>query len=112
MIEARVIQYLGASQAIPVYAERPDNPDAEYLLVERTGKSKDNHVLHATIVIQSYADSLYRAAQISDSVEKLMEGFAALENIESTYLTLKFKISESASACWDNVVKSFLPGRL
>ena len=35
-----------------------------------------------------------------------------VENKESTYFTLKFNKSDNASACWDNVVKSFLPGRL
>lgn len=40
MIEATVISYLGTQTGIPTYAERPKQPEAEYLIVERTGSGK------------------------------------------------------------------------
>ncbi|MBQ9008187.1 MAG: hypothetical protein IJ088_02485 [Clostridia bacterium] len=80
-IEERIIRYLDTVLAVPVYAERPNSPDAEYIIVERTGGGTRNYVRTATVAIQSHADSLYRASSLCETVVTAMESITELENI-------------------------------
>lgn len=72
MIEARVIEYLTDAVGLPVYAEQPEDMPEEFLVVEKTGSSMENWIHSALIAIQSYADSMYRAAEINASVREAM----------------------------------------
>ena len=38
-------------------------------MIEKTGGGEENHIKKAMIVIQSFADSLYRAAEINEEVK-------------------------------------------
>ena len=55
MIEATIISYLidKTSAAKAVYAERPKNPPAKYIVIEKTGGGRVDRVDRATIAIQS-----------------------------------------------------------
>lgn len=81
MIEKIVMDYLTASIQVPAYMERPENPPVEYIIVEKTGSGKRNHVYTSTLAIQSYADTLYRAAALSELVRGAMEGIVALPEL-------------------------------
>ena len=97
MIEVKIIRYLTDALRMPVYAERPENPEAEYLLVERTGGGYRNCVRSATIAVQSYADSMYRAAEINQNVERAMLDFDALWGIGSCRLNSSYNFTDTDS---------------
>ena len=96
MIEEIVIGYLSDYQHIPVYAERPEEPEAEYILIERTGMTKVNHIRKATIAVQSCSTvSLDRAAEINDAVERLMEGITDLTDISRCSLNSSYNFTDT-----------------
>lgn len=97
MIEAVVIGYLDGLDNIPAYAERPEEPPEEYLIVERTGGGYMNHISRATIAVQSYADSMLRAAQVNETVEEAMRDFTDLENISRCSLNSSYNFTDTAS---------------
>lgn len=97
MIEATVISYLGTQTGIPTYAERPKQPEAEYLIVERTGSGEENLIQRVTITIQSYADSLLRAAEINKLVETAMKGITTLEDISQCKLNSSYNYTDTES---------------
>lgn len=97
MIEEVVIGYLGSALDIPVFAERPEKPPAEYLIMERTGGGKTNHISRATMAVQSYADSMLRAAQINRSVEKAMEDLPETVNISKCELNSSYNYTDTES---------------
>lgn len=97
MIEAIVISYLEQETGIPTYAERPKNPDAEYLLIERTGSGESDLIQKVTIAVQSYADSMYRAAEINELVEKTMKGITDLENISKCTKNSSYNYTDTES---------------
>ena len=97
MIETTVIAYLESAVALPVYAERPENPDAEYVLIERTGGNRRNCINRATIAVQSYADSLYRAAEINMQIEKAMRDLDSVVNISSCDLNSSYNFTDTES---------------
>lgn len=97
MIEATVISYLGTQTGIPTYAERPKQPEAEYLIVERTGSGEENLIRRATIAVQSYADTLLRAAEINKLVETAMRGITTLEDISKCKLNSSYNYTDTES---------------
>lgn len=74
MIEKTILDYLNTEMAVTAYMEEPENPPAEYLRVEKQGGGITDHVKSAVITVQSYGSSMYRAAEINQTVvEKMLE---------------------------------------
>lgn len=80
MIEKIVKDYLKEALNVGTYLEVPQN-ESTFLVVEKTGSSKDNHIFTATIAVQSCAPSLYEAAQLNESVKSAMEDIIELKEI-------------------------------
>lgn len=95
MIEETVLDYL--SEKIPVMVrmeEELDMPD-EYILVEKTGSGETNHIRRATIAVQSYAGSLYRAMQINEEVKEAMNDITALDEISRCTLNSDYDYTDT-----------------
>ena len=71
MIEQTILDYLNDTLTEPCYMEEPDEEDI-FVLLEKTGGSLSNHVYSATLAIQSYATSLYEAAELNKKVKAAM----------------------------------------
>lgn len=97
MIEATVIGYLDGLDGIPAYAERPEDPPEEYLIIEKVGGGDDNFIDKAMIAVQSYADSLFRAAEICRKVEKAMKEITDLETISRCKLNSSYNYTDTES---------------
>lgn len=73
MIEDIVLNTLGDSLGLPVFAEIPKNYPSEFYVIEKTGSSQVNHIRRATVAIQSYSTgSKYTAASMNDEVIEAM----------------------------------------
>lgn len=95
MIEETILDYLsGKIQVMVRMEEELDMPD-EYVLVEKTGGGKTNHIRRATIAVQSYADSLYRAMQINEEVKEAMEDIVALDEISRCTLNSDYDYTDT-----------------
>lgn len=97
MIEAIVIGYLDGLDGVHAYAERPEQPPAEYLLVEKTGSGYENHISHATMAVQCYADSLLRAAELCWEVETAMRGIVSVPEVSSCRLNSSYNFTDTDS---------------
>lgn len=71
MIEKTILDYLNNKLSEPCYMEEPDEKDT-FVLLEKTGSSLSNYVYSATFTIQSYATSLYEAAELNEKVKAAM----------------------------------------
>ncbi len=81
MIEKLVLDYLNSELKVPAYMEEPEHPGKSYVLLEKTGSGCTNHIRRATIAIQSYAESLYKAAALNETVKAVMEQIVELPDI-------------------------------
>ncbi|MEA4965386.1 MAG: hypothetical protein VB055_06155 [Oscillospiraceae bacterium] len=95
MIEKTVLDYLSASLSLPVKMEVPENPPEEFLVVEKTGSDVSNHIKRATIAVQSYAGSLYRAACINEDVKAATENLVALPEISKASLNSDYNFPDT-----------------
>ncbi len=96
MVEKIVKDYLQSSLGIPVRLEEEDNLGTEYVLVEKTGSSVENHIYRATLAIQSYAASLYNAAVLNERVKKAMDNMVELDDICKSDLNSDYNYSDTA----------------
>lgn len=95
MIEETILDYLSEKIQVMVRMEEElDMPD-EYVLVEKTGGGKTNHIRRATIAVQSYADSLYRTMQINEEVKEAMEDIVALDEISRCTLNSDYDYTDT-----------------
>jgi hypothetical protein len=80
MIEVTLYNYLSGVLSAPVSLEVPANADT-YVVFERTGGGAENHLLSATIAIQSVSTSMYNAIALNEEVKTAMEDIASVEDL-------------------------------
>ena len=67
----------------------------KYLLIEKTGSSRENFIDTATITIQSYAESMYEAAVLNERVKKAMDDIAVLSNVSKSELNSDYNFTDT-----------------
>ena len=96
MIEKTILDYLDQALDVPVCMERPEEPPNQYVLIEKTGSGKRNHICDATLSIQSYAPSLYEAAELNETVKTAMESAVILSEICRVSLNSDYNFTDTA----------------
>ena len=96
MLEETIIFYLTGNN-INAYAEVPKDPPDEFVIIERTGGGRVNMIDNARIAIQSYATSLYAAAQLDETVKNLMVDITALGSVCSCRLSASYNFTDPST---------------
>ena len=97
MIEKIILDYLTDKLTEPVYMEEPEAKPATFVLIEKTGGGKTNHISSATIAVQSYAPSMYEAAALNERVKAAMENAITLDEIVKVTLNSDYNYTNTAS---------------
>lgn len=95
MIENVVLKYLLSVLSVPVHFERPGQAPDKFVLIDRTGGERTNHINRATFAIQSYAPSLEQAAQLNEEVKTAMDNVAVLDEIGSSSLNSDYNFTDT-----------------
>lgn len=98
MIEKILLDYLTeALEDVPVYMEIPeDRPDA-FVVIEKTGSGKVNHLCSANIAVQSYGETMYDAAELNERVKTEMEDAVTLDEITRVELNSDYNYTDLAT---------------
>lgn len=72
MIEKIIIDHLNERLDVPAYAEMPPNPPDRFVVLDKAGSDVTNLISTDNIAIQSYAESMYNAAELNRSVKRAM----------------------------------------
>lgn len=97
MIEKSVCDYLNEVMGLPAYWEKPEEMPEEFLIVEKTGGSKTEHISTATIAVQSYAGSMYRAAELNEAVKHAMEHLIELDGVTRVELNSDYNFTDTTT---------------
>lgn len=100
MIETILYNYLNdpiTGASVPVYLMRPPTPPQKYIIIEKTGSSRNNYIDMATIAVQSYAPTLYEAAELNEEAKGLMLNAIELPEISSSKLQTDYNFTNTAS---------------
>lgn len=95
MIEEILIAYLNDNN-IPAFTEKPKELE-EYVLIEKTGSRKTNHIKTATVAIQSYSNSLYNAALLNELLKDTMEDITEENNVSSCKLNSDYNFTDTTT---------------
>lgn len=95
MIELIVFEYLKKKLSVPVFMEKPENAPEEYVLIEKTGSSEEDYIMNAMVIIQSYSNSLYGAASLSEKVKEIMRNIVSLKEISSVKINSDYNYTDT-----------------
>lgn len=95
MIEEIVLNHLKAMLRVPVYMEQPVEPEASFVLLEKTGSRRQNLVKSATLAVQSYAPSLVEAADLNEAVKAAMDNSVDLPEICKASLNSDYNYTDT-----------------
>lgn len=108
MIEPVLINYLEATLeanegvSIPVLMEIPEVPSESYptwpermVVIEKVGGSQSNHIPQSSFAIQSYGETLYKAAALDEAVREAMDGFTELDEISACRLSSNYNHTDT-----------------
>ena len=98
MIEKVLLDYMTEAMGdIPVFMEVPkDRPDT-FVVLEKTGSGKTNHLCSATFALQSYAPSMYEAAEVNEKVKTAMENAITLDDVTRCALNSDYNYTDTTS---------------
>lgn len=96
MIEKVLLDYLDEELEVFVGFEAPKQI-TDYVLIDKTGSSRTNHIITSTFAIQSYSASLYEAMLLNAEVVGAMERFALLDQITKVELETDYNFTNTAT---------------
>lgn len=97
MIEIVIKQYLDTHLSVPAFLERPEKPPEKYVLFEKTGSSESNYLLSATFAFQSYAPSMYEAAQLNEELKEVAKNMLVLDEISKIKLNSDYNYTDTTT---------------
>ena len=100
MVELIVLNYLEDELTVPCAMQEPANKtpgNDRFVVLEKTGSSKTNHIYTATFAIQSYAPTLYEAAQLNEEVKSAMFDILTLDEITRVSLISDYAFTKEST---------------
>lgn len=101
MIEIIVKNFLESKLSVPVLMEIPKSQASQFVIIEKTGSTHENHIDSAILTIQSYAESMQEAAELNDQVKNWMldgmEGLVTLDEVASVNLNSDYNFTDTTS---------------
>ena len=95
MIETTVLDYLRDRLGVPVTMEVPEGASGSFVVLEKTGSSRQNYIRRATLAVQSYAPTLLLAAQLDDRVIEAMLALPKLDRVAACRLERDYNFTDT-----------------
>lgn len=102
MIEDKVKDFLESKLSVPVLMERPnDSSVSGFVIIEKTGGGQENHIPSAMLTIQSYENSMQKAAELNEEVKHWMldgmEGLITLNEVAQVQLNSDYNYTDTTT---------------
>lgn len=97
MIELTIKNYLESKTEVPVFFERPEDVPETYIIIEKTGSSRVNHIDSSTIAVQCYAESMYEAALLNESIKNCMLNITELWEVSRCDLNSDYNFTDTST---------------
>lgn len=101
MIEIIVKNFLESKLSVPVLMEKPKGSASQFVIIEKTGGAQENHVPSAILTIQSYEQSMQKAAELNEEVKHWMldgmEGLITLNEVAKVELNADYNYTDTTT---------------
>ena len=94
MIELIVKKYIENNLDIKVFFEFPKEKIKEFVLIDYIGSSSSNQLNSTRLAIQSYSDSLFKAASLNNRIKKILNNIIELNEISKIELDTDYNYSD------------------
>lgn len=96
MIEELILNYLTYHLSAPVYTSVPADKPEEYFTIEKTGGGINEKIPQATITVQAYAKTKYKASMLISEVNAAMlDGLITLDEVSDVYLNGSYDYTDT-----------------
>lgn len=97
MIEKTIYDFMNTKIDVPCYMMRPETIPDTYVVIEKTGGSKENHLIRSTVAFQSYAPTLAQAAELNEAVKAAAEELVELDDITASRYNTDYNFTNTAT---------------
>lgn len=97
MIEKIILDYVSAALQVPVRMEIPVDPPARYVVLNRSGRGRENGLEGANLIADSYAESLLEAARLNEQVKAVLDDLDTLDEISSAQLATDYPLTDTTN---------------
>lgn len=94
MIEKIIKDHLDQELEAQVFLEKPSKAFGSYVVFEKTSSNKSNHLPSATIALQSYGNTLFKAVELNEQVKQAVEKLIALDRIRGVSLNSDYNFTD------------------
>lgn len=94
MIETIIKNHLDLELEVGIFLEKPSSTVESYVVLEKTSSGKRNHLPTAVFAFQSYAKSLYAAAELNEKVKNAVENLIGLDEIRGIRLNSDYNFTD------------------
>ena len=95
MIETIVREFLQEKLGLPVTMEVPEDASGTFIVLEKVGSSRNNHIRRANLAVQSYAPTMLEAAQLDDKAIEAMLELPELDGIGACRLERDYNFTDT-----------------
>lgn len=96
MIIKDLLDFLTDRMSVGIYTEQPEEL-TDYVLLDQTGTSNQNHIITTTIAIQSYGSTLYNAMVLNEQIKTAMEDFWEEPQVTRVELDTDYNFTNTAT---------------
>lgn len=97
MIEIVILNHLNSVLDVPAYLEKPTTAPTEYVLFEKTGSGRANHLGSSTFAFQSYSNSLFKAALLNEKTKNAIDRLIELNEISGLSLNTDYNFTDTST---------------
>ena len=98
MIETEVLNVLTAVLApVPVSMEVPSPMPGTFVVLEKTGTSRTDHITTSTFAVQSWAPTVLDAARLNEQAKAAMDALPARRGIGAARLETDYTFTDPAT---------------
>lgn len=97
MIEKIILNYLNSVLSCPVYMEEPETKPKKFVVIQKTGSARVNYIFSATLAIQSYDESLLKAAELNETVKEVMFNSITCGEVASCRLNSDYNFTDATT---------------
>ena len=98
MIETTIQKYLEEELSdVPVYMEYPKKQPSKFVVLQLSDYGRINHIDAATFFVTVYADTLYNAAELKETVKDILFDAVSLPAISSSNIGQESAGTDSAN---------------
>lgn len=97
MIEKTIMDYLNEHLEVPVWLELPEGEETpeSYVLLEKTGSGRKDHISTATFAVQSYGKRMIDAARLNEQVKAAMDSLVTLNEVSRSALNSDYNFTDT-----------------